>query len=173
MLFRFDRNPKALSFPTNMGAQRRLRRFSFEANTFVHALSTYVTDSAIGANHKSFTDRLLKLRHGVSEHQHSDSDDEAPPEELLDVFSILKYHSAVLDRILEACFLKARHRAMGGTSMVECFNVILQLGQLVTDVRSGVVPQDTGARRLGRLHDHFHASLQDMVSIRHVCLVTP
>ena len=120
-----------------------------------------MVDSAIGTHHRAFINHLVKIRHGVSEHFHPHTEDENAPEELHDVFSILKYHSTVMDRILEACFLKARHHAVGGASMVGCMEMILNVGQLLVDTKAKKIPEEAGELRLGELHERFHTSLQN------------
>lgn len=178
MLFRSTRHQQIKGVPTIFSdfpsAQKRLYQFSFQANSFINTVLTYVTDAAIGANHANFIERLTKLRYGVQEQHHlSRSVDDSTPFEddanerdapLSDVFSIMEYHARVMDQILEACFLKNRHQGVGGTSLVECMDTILRVGKLVLDLRSGrLVDQARGERKLIRLVDRFQICLRNLV----------
>jgi hypothetical protein len=138
----------------------------------MHALSTYITDAAIGANYADFIRRLTSLRYGVQEHapsptQINDSDGYDDPEDrdipLSDVFSIMDYHACVMDRITEACFLKTRHRGVGGSSLVECMDAILRVGKLVMDLRTGRLAEDDGEPKLVKLVDRFSICLSNLV----------
>lgn len=138
----------------------------------MHALSTYITDAAIGANYADFIKRLTRLRHSGQEHtspptQISDSDGYGDTEDhdipLSDVFSIMDYHARVMDRITEACFLKTRHRGVGGLSLVECMDVILRVGTLVMDLRSGRLVEHDGELKLVKLVDRFGICLSNLV----------
>lgn len=180
LLYRSTRSgrsgPAPPAFFNTPSAQKRLNHFIFEANSFMHTLSAYITDTAIGANHAAFIERLTKLRYGVQEHNRlSQSIDEAshvddiygdrePP--LSDVFSIMEYHARVMDRILEACFLKTRHQGVGGTSLIECMDTILRVGKLVMDLRSGRLKDEAhGERKLNILVERFQVCVRNLVRL--------
>lgn len=184
LLFRSTRGAHTESlapvFTNSSSARKRLQQFSFRANAFMHSLSTYITDSAIGANHAAFIERLTKLRYGVQEHapapeyrdvpdadndgMDSEADEHSAP--LSDVFSIMEYHSAVMDRILEACFLKMRHRGVGGTSLVECMDTILRVGKLVMDLRNARLTDEAAVeRKLVKLIERFEICMSNLVRL--------
>lgn len=129
------------------------------------AVSAYVHDSAIGATHDSLVARLTKLRHGVADSYQSDGlgDGDEADTPLEDVFSIMEYHSRVMDKILEACFLKMKHRGLGGTSLVECLDTILRVGRLVADLRDGRIDEGHGERRLSRLIERWGQCSKNLV----------
>lgn len=151
--------------PNRPEAQRVFHHLRFQTNAFISALSTYIADSAIGANYNTFMERLVKLRHGVSEQSPSSSSapEDVPLEELRDVFSILAYHSAVMDKILEACLLKTRHRSVGA-SLVSCMDSVLHLGKLVVGLKAGTMSEETAERKLRKIHDSFHSAMENLVS---------
>lgn len=168
---RSDSSPPPI-FITRPASKQRLCLFSFHANSFMHALSTYITDAAIGANYAEFIKRLTRLQHGVQERaspqtQINDSDGYDDTENhgapLSDVFSIMDYHTSVMDRITEACFLKTRHRGVGGMSLVECMDAILRVGKLVVDLRTGRLAEDDGEPKLVKLVDRFGTCLNNLV----------
>ena len=140
----------------------------------MHALSTYITDAAIGANYTEFIERLTRLRYGVQEHpsirthvNNPDGCDDTEDGDILlsDVFSIMDYHASVMDRITEACFLKTRHQRVGGLSLVECMDAILRVGKLVMDLRTGRLTEDDGEPKLVRLVDRFGICLSYLVRL--------
>ncbi|KAE8270607.1 hypothetical protein A4X09_0g1716 [Tilletia walkeri] len=55
--------------------------------------------------------------------------------QLFNVFSLSRYHERVLDRMLQACFLKQRFRGIMKI-INDLFQLILDLGQLIQDVES-------------------------------------
>jgi hypothetical protein len=116
---------------------------------FVSTLITYVFDTAIGSNWASFISRLSKLQQHGADHS---------GEELQDVFSILDYHSAVLDSILEACLLKARHKS-AGTVMKDCLETILLLGKLARDTASSTLTYTEASATLLDLYARFEKSM--------------
>ncbi|KAF8320794.1 hypothetical protein DL93DRAFT_2152683 [Clavulina sp. PMI_390] len=171
----FSRKNVPSIFSNRPQIQRRLDHFSFQANAFMHTLTGYITDSAIGANHYAFIERLTKLRFGVQEKgklRRSSHEDEPPDEgldggtiHLTDVFSIMEYHGRVMDRILEACFLKARQRDIGGTSLMEALDTILRVGRLTMDLRSGKMTNEAHAEeRLMKLIHRWQECLKNLIT---------
>jgi len=68
-----------------------------------------------------------------------------------------------MDDILEACLLKARHRTVAGVVVEECLQVILDFGQLVSDVAEGQLAAEISEQRLYKLHRKFRGSLRTLL----------
>ena len=130
---------------------------------------SYVEDCAIGSRHNAFTERLLKLTHGVPDtrprHRSVDDYEDEGSEDLSDIFSVLAYHMKTMDDILEACLLKARHRTVAGAIVEECLQTILDFGQLVSDVAEGQIMAETGEQQLHKLHRKFRNTLRRLVRV--------
>jgi hypothetical protein len=88
---------------------------------------------------------------------------------LEDVFSIIEYHSRVMDQIQEACFLKSRHRSLGGTSLIECLDVILRVGRVLGDAKFGRLDEENGEKKLVRLMERWEICMGNLVSLAPVC----
>lgn len=164
---RHDTSPALLAFSVRSPIRKQLNTLRFQVTSFMSTLNTYIFDSAIGLNFSAFLDRLAKLRHGVPDGPQTSMDDadDIPTiedEELRDVFSILAYHSAVMDKILEACLLKARHRSTAA-SLTECLESIILLGKIVVEINDGKMAEEEAKRMLERLHISFEASMTSLV----------
>ncbi len=167
MLYRFTRSMSSNSFSSHT-ARLALYTFTFESQSFVSSFMSYVEDCAIGCRHNAFTERLSKLIHGVPDthpqHRSVDNDyDDGASEDLSDIFSALAYHMKTMDDILEACLLKARHRTVAGVVVEECLQVILDFGQLVSDVAEDQLAAEISEQRLYKLHRKFRGSLRRLV----------
>jgi len=93
---------------------------------------------------------------------YDDTENHSAP--LSDVFSIMDYHTSLMDRITEACFLKTRHRGVGGMSLVECMDTILRVGKLVMDLRTGRLAENDGEPKLAKLVDRFGTCLNNLIT---------
>lgn len=172
MIFRSTRqttSPALMAFSVRSPVRKQLNTLRFQVTLFMSTLTTYIFDSAIGTNFSTFLARLTKLRHGVPDGPQTSADDAhdnpiAEDEELRDVFSILAYHSAVMDRILEACLLKARHRSIAA-SLTECLDYIIILGKVVVDINSGRLSEEGAERALTNLHASFEAAMTSLVCL--------
>jgi len=140
-------------FPKHPHMFALLCQFRFRAHSFLANFITYIFDTAIGANWKSFITRLRNLQ--GSSNISSIADD---VREVQDVFSLVNYHSAVLDKILEACLLKTRHKAIANV-LWKCLEIILQLGKLVGDRTSNAISELEGSNRLQELFQSFEKNI--------------
>lgn len=145
-------------FPTQPHSFRLLCRFRFKTQTFLSSLIAYIFDTAIGANWKSFTARLLDLQQSLLFAPTADEDSQ----EVQDVFSLLNYHSAVLDKILEECLLKARHRSVAKV-LNGCLEIILQLGKLVGERTSNIITELDASAKLVVLFHSFDKGILQLV----------
>ncbi|KAG9106146.1 hypothetical protein FRC07_008942 [Ceratobasidium sp. 392] len=105
----------------------------FKIQSFVSSLVGYVTDAAIGANWNAFLDALNEIQ------RDDEGNDEPTPRRdpqkdrlASDIFAVHAHLSATMDRMLEACLLRARQRGVGN-ALKECMEAVLVLGKLVGD----------------------------------------
>ncbi|KAG8684148.1 hypothetical protein FRC09_015582 [Ceratobasidium sp. 395] len=105
----------------------------FKIQSFVSSLVGYVTDTAIGANWDTFLAALDEI-----ERDDEGSDEPTPRRDpkkgqlASDIFTVHAHLSATVDRMLEACLLRARQRGVGN-ALKECMEAVLVLGKLVGD----------------------------------------
>lgn len=99
--------------------------------------------------------RLAKLERA----SHSGSRNDNEPH---DVFSVLALHSDVLDSILEACLLKARHRS-AGNSLRSCLQTILLFCRLIQHLENDKIDETVAVKTLEELYTKFTASVLSVV----------
>lgn len=171
-IFLLAQNKDGVSpFKHDIHSTKLLERFSRQIQSFTNSLIGYVFDSAINSHWKTFTSRLQSLKSEYSstglrrsQTAHSDEDTEGEDEqELHDVFSILDYHTDVLDKILTACLLKARLNS-ANAALRRPLNTVLALARLVKDLNEGRRSAEKAASMLVDLHRHWNASLKNLVS---------
>lgn len=102
--------------------------------------------------------RLAKLARA----SHSGLDNDDMNDEAHDVFSVLGLHSDVLELILEACLLKARHRA-AGSSLRSCLQTILLFCRLIQHLENDKIDEVVAVKTLEELHVKFTASVLSVV----------
>lgn len=158
----------ASPFKHDKRSTKLLQRFSRQIQSFTDSSIGYVFDSAIGSHWKTFTSRLQSLKSeysstGLRRSQTSHSNEEEEDQELHDVFSILDYHTDVLDKILTACLLKARLNS-ANAALRRPLNIVLALARLLKDLREGRRSAEKAASMLVDLHRHWNASMKNLVS---------
>ncbi|KDQ15335.1 hypothetical protein BOTBODRAFT_131086 [Botryobasidium botryosum FD-172 SS1] len=136
-------------FPAYPHCFTMLCHFRFRAQSFLSNFIAYIFDIAIGVNWNSFITRLRNLQESSNADSIVDN-----VREVQDVFSLVNYHSAVLDKMLEACVLKTRHKAVANV-LTKCLEIILQLGKLVGERTSSAISELEGSKRLQALFQSF------------------
>ncbi|QRV79559.1 SPC97/SPC98 domain-containing protein [Ceratobasidium sp. AG-Ba] len=105
----------------------------FRIQSFVSSLVGYTTDIAIGANWNGFLAALDEIQR-----DDEGSDEPTPRRDFKkdhlasDIFAVHAHLSTTMDRMLEACLLRARQRGVGN-ALKECMEAVLVLGKLVGD----------------------------------------
>ncbi|KAG9097594.1 hypothetical protein FRC06_007388, partial [Ceratobasidium sp. 370] len=107
----------------------------FKVQSFVNSLVGYITDIAIGANWNAFLATLNEIQRD-DEGNDEPAPRRDPKKDQLpsDIFAVHTHLSTTMDRMLEACLLRARQRGVGN-ALKECMEAVLVLGKLVGDWR--------------------------------------
>lgn len=136
--------------------------------TFLNGFVGYVFDAAIRTHWTKLTTRLRAIASPARPSSRRSLDtsklstagsDDTPDENLFDVFSIIQYHSNMLDKILSACFLKGRQRSTR-MAVQQPLSLILQLATLIQgQAEEGKLE----VANLKELETSWHKSLQTLV----------
>ncbi|KAG8747846.1 hypothetical protein FRC10_011292 [Ceratobasidium sp. 414] len=105
----------------------------FKVQSFVSSLVGYITDIAIGTNWNALLAILSEIQRG-DEGNDEPAPRRDPKKDRLpsDIFAVHAHLSTTVDRMLEACLLRARQRGVGN-ALKECMEAVLVLGKLVGD----------------------------------------
>jgi hypothetical protein len=145
-------------FPTLASSNALLLHFRFIANSFVHALSEYVFDTAIGANFDAFLARSSP--HALS----SSTYDEDERLTFSDVYTLAAYHSTVLDDILSSCLLRSSQRGAGDL-LRGSLEVVLEFGILAGQLYLQQIEEYEAAPRLEALSIAFRNKMQTLARL--------
>ena len=88
-----------------------------------------------------------------------------------DVFSLVKYHSSVMDNILSASLLRSGQRAAGDL-LRGTLETVLELGILAGDLKRGRVEEYQAAPRLADLYSSFRGKMKTLVGLT-IAVYTP
>ncbi|KAG2126974.1 Spc98 family-domain-containing protein [Suillus bovinus] len=143
-------------FPTFNQSRKLLTHFRFVAHSFVNALSTYISDVAIGGNFDAFLARVTACRLGTSS-------------EFTDVFSLADAHSAVLNDILSACLMRSAQQAAGDL-LRGILELILELCVMIGDLNDGQLQEYQASLTLDALFAAFRNKMSTMIKVLEVLL---
>lgn len=153
-IFRLCRKDSESLFQTLISSHRQFLHFRFVAASFVHSLSAYVFDTAIGANFDALLSRV------------SSAQDKSPNYEedgvFSDIYTLAAYHSTVLDDILSACLLRSGQRAAGDL-LRTALELILDFGILAGQLHRGLVEEYKAATQVEYLFRSFRGKMQTLV----------
>lgn len=123
-------------------------------SSFVTSLSSYIYDTAIGANFDVFID---KLNASASPSRNSP--------QFSDVFAVVEGHSKLLDDVLSACLLRSGQKAVGEL-LRSALNVILEFGILMADLKRGALQEYQAVEPLEGLCTTYRKKMITFVSIQ-------
>lgn len=162
-LFRMTLEGSNPLFETLATSQRLFLYFRFVTNSFVTGLSSYVYDTAIGANFDAFLHGLART---------GDAEPRSTPLVFTDVFALADHHSQVMDDILSACLLRSGQKAVGDV-LRGALEIVLEFGILMSDLRSRRMQEYEAAAPLEDLFYAFRRRMIALVSLRGfvVCII--
>lgn len=159
LLFRVTRKRQAPVFQTLSKSNKLLTHFRFIGQMFVSTLLTHTYDAAIGGNFDAFLARIE-----LAEQSESFA---ASSAKFSDIFSLMNYHSDVMDDILSACLLRSSQKP-AGDSLRGCLDIVLELAVLVGALLRGQKQEYQAAPELESVFSRFQAKMKQLVCVHSV-----